>query len=111
MGRIYFSNWMVMVNEASDFNETSDPISVGVTHTQSIQIQWSEGAEDGEVIVECADTKTFTGTWAELKRIPFAGENRLDLDQHDGPCNFIRTRITKVIPGGTVTTKIQCLKG
>lgn len=111
MGHPYFADWIVMLNQASIFNETSEAIAVNVSYTQSILTHWSIGARDGEVIIECADSKSFSGTWAELARIPFSGENKLDLYQHNGPCPFIRTRITKAISGGTVTTKIQCLVG
>jgi hypothetical protein len=111
MGRPYFAEWVVMLSSATDFNQTSEAIAVNASYAQSINVHWSKGAADGEVMIECADSKNFGGTWAELKRLPFNGENRLDLYEHNGPCVFIRTRITKAILGGTVTTKLQCLVG
>lgn len=111
MGRPFFAEWLVMLNSASKFNETSEAIAVNNSYAQSINVHWSKEATDGEVTIECADSKTFGGTWAELKRVPFNGANRLDLYEHNGSCVFIRTRITKAILAGTVTTKLQCLVG
>lgn len=111
MGRPIFQPWLVMLAGAKDYNETSEPIAVNSSYAQSVQVQWGAGATDGEVMVECADVKSFSGTWAELKRLPCTGSNRLDLYEHDGPCVFIRTRISKALSGGTVTTKLQAMVG
>ena len=96
-----------MLDAAKDYDQASEAIAVNSSCAQSIQVHWGAGAKDGEVVVECADSKGFSGTWAELKRIPCAGSNRLDLYEHNGPCIFIRTRITKGLSGGTVTTKLH----
>jgi hypothetical protein len=111
MGRPIFHPWVVMLNAAKDYDDTSESIPVNSSYAQSVQVHWGAGATDGEVVVECADSKTFSGTWAELKRMPCTGSNRLDLYEHDGPCVFIRTRITKAVAGGTVTTKLQAMVG
>lgn len=111
MGRPYFSDWPVMLDAASEFNEIGEAIAVNPSYEQSVLIHWSSGASDGEIIVECSDSKSFSGTWAELKRVPCTGGNKQDLYEHKGPCVFIRTRITKAVVGGTVTTKVQMLIG
>ena len=111
MGHPYFSEWVVMLDGASDYNQTGDAIAVNPSYAQSVQLHWGAGARDGEVIVECADSKNFAGTWAELKRIPCTGDNKLEIYEHSGPCVFIRTRITKAIAGGSVTTKLQMMVG
>src|SRR5688572_22779177 len=111
MGRPVFQPWLVMLNAARDYDETSESIAVNSSSAQSVQVHWGAGATSGEVIIECADSKNFSGTWAELKRIPCTGSNRLDLYEHNGPCVFIRTRITRALSGGTVTTKLQMLVG
>src|SRR6266404_6032866 len=109
MGRPVFHPWFVMLNQAKDYDETSEAVAVNSSYSQSVQVHWGPGATDGEVMVECADAKSFSGRWAELKRMPCTGSNGLDLYQHDGPCVFIRTRITKALSGGTVTTKLQMM--
>ena len=111
MGRPYFPEWAVMLKSASGFDDTSEAIAVNPSYAQSVLVHWGAGAKDGEVTIECADSKGFTGTWAELKRMPCTGGNRQELYEHNGPCVFIRTRITKAILGGTVTTKLQFLVG
>ena len=111
MGHPYFSEWVVLLKDASAFDETSEAIAVNPSYAQSVQVHWGKGAKDGEVIIECADVKSFSGTWAELKRMPCTGSNRLDLYEHNGPCVFIRARITKAVSGGTVTTKLQMMVG
>jgi hypothetical protein len=111
MGRPYFAEWITMLEGASAFDETSEAIAVNPSYAQSVEIFWSSGCRDGEVIVECAGSKNFSGEWAALHRFPWSGDNRLELYEHNGPCVFIRTRITKAVTGGTVTTKLQCLIG
>jgi hypothetical protein len=111
MGRPYFVEWVVMLSGASDYNETGEAIAVNPSYAQSVQVHWEAGAKDGEVIVECADSKNFNGIWAELKRIQCTGGNKLEIYEHNGPCVFIRTRITKAISGGKVTTKLQMMVG
>lgn len=111
MGRPFFVDWVVMLNSTAAFDDTSEAVPVNASYAQSVLVYWSAGSNDGEVIVECADSMRFSGTWAELKRIPWTGADKLDLYEHNGPCVFIRTRITKAILGGTVTTKLQCLVG
>lgn len=100
-----------MLNGASAYDETSEAIAVNPSYAQSVQLHWGPGVKDGEVIIECADSKAFGGTWAELKRMPSPGSNKLEIYEHNGPCVFIRTRITKAISGGTVTTKLQMMMG
>jgi hypothetical protein len=109
MGRPLFAQWQIMLNGASGLNDTSVAIAVNNSYSQSILIHWGKGVVDGEVIVECADSKDFSGKWAELTRLPFTDENQQDLYEHNGLCLFIRTRICKEVIGGTVTTKLQCL--
>lgn len=111
MGHPHFFNWLIMLNEASHLNETSEAIAVNNSSQQSVQVYWGCGVTDGEIVIECADSKDFTGMWAELERLPCIGENRLYLYEHNGPCVFIRTRVSREIIGGTVTTKLQCLVG
>src|SRR6266851_5567772 len=111
MGHPYFSDWIVLLKDAAGFDETSEAIAVNPSYAQSVQVHWGSGARDGEIIVECADAKSFPGTWAELTRMPCTGSNRLELYEHNGPCVFIRTRITKALSGGTVTTKLQMMVG
>lgn len=111
MGRPCYAEWMVMLNSASRFNSISEGVAVNPTYAQSVLIHWGRGTTDGEIIIECSDQKYFDGTWAELKRVAWSGENKQELYEHNGPCNFIRTRITKAVAGGTVTTKLQGLVG
>jgi hypothetical protein len=111
MGRPYFAEWVGMLDNASQFDEKSEAVAVNASYAQSVMVQWSRGANDGEIVIECADSKYFDGIWAELKRIPCTGENRLDLFEHNGACVFVRTRITRPISAGTVTTKLQCMVG
>ena len=111
MGRPYFAEWIVMLSGASAFEQTSEAVAVNPTYAQSVEIFWSRGCKDGEVVVECASSKNFGGQWAELHRFNWTGDNKLELYEHNGPCVFIRTRVSKSINGGTVTTKLQCMIG
>jgi hypothetical protein len=111
LGRPYFSEWVVMLDGASGFGETGEAIAVNMSYSQSVMILWGKGTTGGEVTVEVSDSKDFDGTWAELQRLAWSGDNKQDLYEHDGPCRFIRTRITKAVTGGKVTTKLQCMVG
>ena len=111
MGHPYFGEWVLMLKGASAYDEKSEAIAVNPSYSQSVQLHWGPGARDGEVVIECADSKHFNGTWAELGRKPCPGSNTQEIYEHNGPCVFIRTRITKAIIGGTITTKLQMMVG
>jgi hypothetical protein len=111
LGRPIFQPWFALLQSAKDFDETSEAIAVNSSYAQSVLVHWGVGTKDGEIVVECADSKNFNGTWAELKRMPWIGSNTQEIFEHNGPCAFIRTRVSKAIIGGTVATKLQAMAG
>lgn len=111
MGYPVFADCQDMLSDANSLNATHPAIAVNHTNRQSVLVRWGEGTTGGEVTVECADSASFSGTWIELTTIPWTTPNSQVQYDHDGPCQFIRTRISRAITGGTVTTKVQGFAG
>lgn len=79
----------------------------GTTRDTAIYINWSSGVSAGQVVVETAIAKGYTGTWALLATLNGAPGNKQDIVQVAGPIRAIRTRIKIAIVGGTVSSQIQ----
>lgn len=70
-------------------------------------ISWSTGVTSGVVEIECADASTYAGTWAPIATVTFAGTApKQDYVYSPGRPKAIRHRISTVIGGGTVTTRL-----
>src|SRR4051794_21326651 len=71
-------------------------------------ISWSTGVSVGEVTIETADDVDYTGTWAPVAVITFAGTApKQDYARVQGTYGAIRHRLSVAVTGGTVTTKIE----
>lgn len=62
MGRPYYADWLVMLNNATRFDDVNEAVAVNPTYSQSVLVHWGKGTTGGEVIVECSDSKSFDGT-------------------------------------------------
>lgn len=70
-------------------------------------ISWGTGVVSGVVEVECADDSSYAGTWAPMATITFAGSApKQDYVFSPGRPRAIRHRISTVIGGGTVSTRL-----
>jgi hypothetical protein len=75
-----------------------------VTH----YVSWSAGVVSGVVQIETADSSTYTGTWAPIATITFSGTApKQDYAAVTGSYSAIRHRISTVVVGGTVSTRID----
>lgn len=76
----------------------------GFTH----HISWSTGVLSGAVTVECADVSTYAGTWAPIAVVTFSGTApKQDYVFSPGRPRAIRHRISTVLVGGTVSTRLE----
>lgn len=102
----------ILLNAASASNATGTVMGSGTMsrcRESAIYIQWSAGTTSGGVTVETAHDSAFTGTWATLgAAIPWVSGSREDVLQITGIHGAIRTRISTVIGGGTVSTWLVC---
>lgn len=70
-------------------------------------IEWGTGVTSGVVEIEAADDNA-ASAWSTLGTITFAGSApKTETFDVDGPYGAFRHRISTVIGGGTVTTKIR----
>lgn len=74
----------------------------------AIYLQWSAGVASGAVTIESAHDPAYTGTWAPLAVVASSGASREDIIQITGVHAAIRTRISTVLAGGTVSTWAVC---
>ena len=72
-------------------------------------VVWGTGVTAGVVEVETAHDGAYTGTWAPLATVTFSGTApKSDVVQVTGIHLALRTRISTVISGGTVSTYFVC---
>lgn len=75
----------------------------------AVYVEWATGVTSGVVQVESARNAAYTGTWAPLATVTFAGTApNSDLVQITGIHSAIRTRISTVVAGSTVSTWLTC---
>ena len=85
---------------------------IGSTPQQGFHhhISWATGVTSGVVEVECADDSTYSGTWAPMATVTFAGTApKQDYVYTPGRPRAIRHRISTVVAGGatpSVTTRL-----
>lgn len=102
----------IMLNAASASNATGTSMGTG-TMTRcrevAIYIQWSSLTSSGGVQVETAHDVNYTGTWAPLgAAVAWSAASKEDVVQITGIHGAIRTRISTVIGGGTVSSWLVC---
>ena len=66
-------------------------------------VHFGTGTSAGQVVVECAHSIDFTGTWANLATVNWAAANRVHNVAITGVHLAVRVRISTEITGGTVT--------
>ncbi len=70
-------------------------------------VSWAPGVVEGEVTIEVADEVNYVGAWTPLAVVTFAGSApKQDVVTIDGGYGAYRHRITAIVEGGSVTTKI-----
>lgn len=75
----------------------------------AVYVDWGTGVASGVVEVETAHDAAYTGTWAPLATVTFAGTAPdQDIVQITGIHLALRTRISTVLAGGTVSTYFVC---
>lgn len=74
----------------------------------AVYISWGAGTSSGAVTVETANDAAYTGTWAPLATVAWVAASKQDVVQITGVHLAIRTRISTVIGGGTVSSFIVC---
>lgn len=100
-----------MLNEASNEND----VGVAVLKRHGIEqtvhtIKWNDGVQAGTVVIETADDRDYTGKWAPLQAVSFDGSDpapKTDTVRLDGSYPVIRHRISEIVEGGTVTSRID----
>lgn len=87
---------------------THTPLGTGLgsqIRELAVYLDWGTGTVSGAITVETAHALEYTGTWAPLVVVPFAGTApKEDVIQITGIFGAIRTRVSTVLAGGTVKT-------
>lgn len=97
-----------LISAQSALDSTGTVTSASRCKEKTVYIQWSAGVSAGVVILETASVSTYAGTWAPLVTIPWTAASKEDVVQVSGVMMTLRTRISTVITGGTVTTTFVC---
>lgn len=75
--------------------------------TSAHTVYWDDTAVDGEVVIESAPTPGYAGIWVNEGTIPFVAPSRADLVMVNGPRAVIRHRVSRIVLGGTVSSRID----
>lgn len=103
-----------LLSEASNVDDAVATPQVfrhlGAIETKHV-IEWGDGVSTGEVTIEQAANETYTGLWAPVAVVTFDGsvDPAPKTEVVDSNSNGLayRHRITGMVEGGTVTTKIS----
>ena len=89
-----------------------------VSCTNAIQVGWSviwsSGVTGGTVVIEAANSATYSGTWAQIDSQDFSAApsaNSVITGTYPGPFQFVRARVTSTVTDGTVTVTISRING
>ena len=100
----------------SAINTASAPVGAGLIprcRESAVYMDWGTSVTAGAVIVETAISNApagvYSGTWAPLATVTFAGTApNQDVVQVTGIHWAIRTRVSTAVVGGTVSTWLVC---
>lgn len=97
---------------ASVLNTTTNAIvagQMGFCRESAIYVSWSTGVSSGAVTIESAVDETYASTWAPLQVVTYtSGSPKQDIVQITGVHWALRTRVSTVLAGGTVSTWLVC---
>lgn len=111
---------LAQTNQApvTSLNAVTTGTGTVVSCTNAIQVGWSviwsAGVSSGVVVIEAANSSTYSGTWAQIDQLDFAaapGANSMVTGTYPGPFQFVRARVTTNVVGGTVTATISRING
>lgn len=100
-------NRQSLINATTDetVGNTVGPDDVQRARELAVYVVWGTSATVGVVEVETAHVCTYTGTWAGLATVTFAGTApKQDIVQITGVHNCIRTRLSTAADGAGVST-------
>lgn len=102
---------MTMLSSASALNAAGTLAGASIMpacRESVIYIKWGAGVGAGGVTVESADDSAYTGTWAPLAVVAWSAASKEDIVQITGVHLNLRTRISTLVTGGTVSTILGC---
>lgn len=102
---------MTMLSSASALNATGTAAGASIMpacRESVIYVKWSAGVGAGAVTIESSDDSAYSGTWAPLATVTQTGASREDIVQITGIHLNLRSRISTLVTGGTVSTILGC---
>lgn len=102
---------MTMLSSASALNATGTTAGASIMpacRESVIYIKWGAGVGAGAVTIESSDDSAYSGTWAPLTIVTQSGASREDIVQITGIHLNLRSRISTLVTGGTVSTILGC---
>jgi hypothetical protein len=98
-------NGLVSVSAVESTHTAIGPGFMARGRETVVYISWGTAVTSGAVKVESANSEAYTGTWATLATVTFAGTApNQDIVQITGVHGALRTRVSTVLAGGTVST-------
>lgn len=99
-----FQTTLISAASAQDTAGTLGPALCAANQAFAFHVKWGTGVTAGVVKIEAADDAAYTGTWANLATVTFAGTApNQDVVQVSGTGAAMRARISTAVSNGTVT--------
>ncbi len=84
-----------LLNKVLTGSGASSPL--GQSSHFTVFVNWPTGTSAGSVIIECAPSKDYAGTWSNLTTFTWALANSIDSWRGTGPFGAIRARVGTTI--------------
>ncbi len=95
----------LLVDQSVDETKGTTPVNGRVQYI-TIYTAWGTGTTSGVVTIETAPDVNYAGTWDSIDTHTWSAADLVEKTQITGAFGAIRTRISTVIGGGTITTYI-----
>lgn len=92
----------VLAAQSADETKSTEVLCAAQTREHTAYVAWSAGCNAGNVVVESAPYKGYTGVWAAIGELPFVAASQVDSYRFTGVFGAVRLRIETAIGVGTV---------
>jgi hypothetical protein len=98
--KVFFEQSLV----AAQADETvgAEILCACMTREHTAYVEYPAGTSAGNVVVETAPYKGYTGVWAEIGQLPWSAAGKMEAYRFTGVFGALRLRVEAVIVGGAV---------
>jgi hypothetical protein len=91
----------VFTGVAADETKSTEVLCACQTREHTAYVEYGAGTTAGNVVVESAPYKGYTGLWAEVGQIPWSVASKMEMYRFTGCFGALRLRVETAIANGT----------